>query len=300
MTKVLLTESHLDDIADAIRAKLGVQTTYKPGQMAAAIGSIPAGGGGATILSGTAGPASGQGDNGDLYLQTYDAPALPTGYMPAIFVKSNGYACFDTSYVYKANTVIEADVMVLSYPSPYPHVFVAWSGSATGSLYYCPAHTGLGSKVAYIFNSAEANSGKTFPRNARVKIHANRTGATWYDEQGNVIDSISISGGNSDGSVSLKLMGGGASDSYTDMRLYGCKIYEGDTLVHHYVPCKNASDVVGVYDVVAEAFLQNASSGSMTCETVSEGTIIAAYVKASGAWQDLIGSDIEDVGGVST
>lgn len=43
MTKVLLTESHLSDIADAIRAKLGVQTTYKPGQMAAAIGSIPTG-----------------------------------------------------------------------------------------------------------------------------------------------------------------------------------------------------------------------------------------------------------------
>ena len=43
MSKVLVTESHLEDIADAIRAKLGVATEYKPGQMATAIGTIPTG-----------------------------------------------------------------------------------------------------------------------------------------------------------------------------------------------------------------------------------------------------------------
>lgn len=40
MSKALITESNLTDIADAIRAKLGVETTYRPGDMAAAIGSI--------------------------------------------------------------------------------------------------------------------------------------------------------------------------------------------------------------------------------------------------------------------
>lgn len=40
MSKVAVTEDYLEDIADAIREKLGVQTTYKPGQMAAAIESI--------------------------------------------------------------------------------------------------------------------------------------------------------------------------------------------------------------------------------------------------------------------
>ena len=40
MTKVLVTEAYLDNIADAIRAKLGTQGTFRPGQMAAAIQSI--------------------------------------------------------------------------------------------------------------------------------------------------------------------------------------------------------------------------------------------------------------------
>ena len=40
MSKVLVEESNLTAIAGAIRQKLGVQTTYKPGQMATAIGQI--------------------------------------------------------------------------------------------------------------------------------------------------------------------------------------------------------------------------------------------------------------------
>lgn len=46
MAKAIITESHLTDIADAIRDKLGVQTEYTPGEMAAAIESITGGGGG--------------------------------------------------------------------------------------------------------------------------------------------------------------------------------------------------------------------------------------------------------------
>lgn len=46
MAKVLVTEDYLEDIADAIRAKLGGSTTYKPGQMAGAIALIQTGGGG--------------------------------------------------------------------------------------------------------------------------------------------------------------------------------------------------------------------------------------------------------------
>lgn len=40
MEKVLVTESYLEDIADAIRAKTGGSDTYKPGEMAEAIQGI--------------------------------------------------------------------------------------------------------------------------------------------------------------------------------------------------------------------------------------------------------------------
>lgn len=49
MSKVLVTESSLESIANAIRSKNGLQTTYKPSQMAEAIAEIPTG----TTPSGT-------------------------------------------------------------------------------------------------------------------------------------------------------------------------------------------------------------------------------------------------------
>ena len=44
MSKVLVSEGHLQDIASAIRAKNETSNTYTPGQMAAAIMAIPTGG----------------------------------------------------------------------------------------------------------------------------------------------------------------------------------------------------------------------------------------------------------------
>lgn len=44
MSKVLVTESYLSQIANAIRSKLGGSTEYRPGDMANAIESIPTGG----------------------------------------------------------------------------------------------------------------------------------------------------------------------------------------------------------------------------------------------------------------
>lgn len=41
MSRVIVTESHLSDIANAIRGRTGGQTTYAPGQMAAAVAALP-------------------------------------------------------------------------------------------------------------------------------------------------------------------------------------------------------------------------------------------------------------------
>lgn len=41
MSRAMITESYLTGIANAIRAKLGVQDTYTPPQMSAAIDAIP-------------------------------------------------------------------------------------------------------------------------------------------------------------------------------------------------------------------------------------------------------------------
>lgn len=76
MSKAIITESLLTDIADAIRSKLGSSDTYTPAEMAAAIGQIAS-----TLIAktitqnGTYNPAD---DNADGYSSvTVNIPGAP-------------------------------------------------------------------------------------------------------------------------------------------------------------------------------------------------------------------------------
>ncbi len=45
------------------------------------------------------------------------------------------------------------------------------------------------------------------------------------------------------------------------MLLYGCKIFEGDTIVRDFIPCLNPDGVAGVYDCVTQAFFGSVGTG---------------------------------------
>ena len=47
-------------------------------------------------------------------------------------------------------------------------------------------------------------------------------------------------------------------------KLYGMKIYEGSTLIREYVPCKNPSNVVGLYDRVNQTFVGSATANPLS------------------------------------
>lgn len=52
--------------------------------------------------------------------------------------------------------------------------------------------------------------------------------------------------------------------SYSNIRLYKYKIYHKNILVRDYVPCKNPSSNIGLYDLVYAKFYGNAGTGSFT------------------------------------
>lgn len=54
-------------------------------------------------------------------------------------------------------------------------------------------------------------------------------------------------------------------------KIYGVKIWEGDTLVHDYVPAKDGSGVACMYDNVVGEYLYNAGTGTFTYGTSLEG-----------------------------
>ena len=61
----------------------------------------------------------------------------------------------------------------------------------------------------------------------------------------------------------LKLFGfdNGGTMGYGIVDISSCKVWDNGVLIRDLVPCKNASNVVGMYDVVNDAFYQNAGTG---------------------------------------
>ena len=80
MAQVLVTESYLTDIGDAIRGKNGGSTQYKPSQMAAAITAIP------TVVTGTFTTGSSAG------VHTLTIPYTGSGYPIMAYIVIDGGA----------------------------------------------------------------------------------------------------------------------------------------------------------------------------------------------------------------
>lgn len=60
----------------------------------------------------------------------------------------------------------------------------------------------------------------------------------------------------------------GSIQEKTSMTLYNCKIYENEIAVRDFIPCKNPSGNIGLYDVISGEFYGNAGSGSFTAGPV--------------------------------
>ena len=362
MTKVLVTESYLDNIADAIRAKLGTPAEFKPSQMATAIGQIQVanletksitangtytpstgkdgfsqvtvnvpnsyaagdegkvvssgalvaqtaheeitengtydtttnnsvtvnvsggGGGGATILSGADEPAAAQGNNGDVYLKYTDYSDAPTGYAYLDYLATGATA--------------GAYIGLTSSPDIAAEMVIQFTAAPTNNRWFYGAFRNYGAPILGY-------------QNGRVEGYIVSGGAIQSFDSEKHIYRVDANGISVDGTVkqagnwssapqgvALYLFArGGDGSPINNTRIYSCKMWNSGTLVRNFVPMKRLSDdAVGLYDLVNDVFYTNAGSQSFASGTVLSGKVIgAAHLKVSSAWQDLIGSDIDDV-----
>lgn len=57
---------------------------------------------------------------------------------------------------------------------------------------------------------------------------------------------------------------GGFSTNKLKGKVYYCKIWNGENLIRNFIPCKNPSNVAGMYDTVNKVFYTNAGTGTFT------------------------------------
>lgn len=290
MSQVLVTESSLENIADAIRAKLGVATEYKPGEMAAAIASIPTGGGGGGnifALAGTTVPTSEQGSNGDVYLK-YTPNESHDGYTCLHYIQSSMTQYINTGVNATSNIAVEvafSDYNVRSDTFLFGFRPGTWNGlginnGGSGSMWIYYGGNGNGGTIATM------TAGDIKLENGKRTIDGVET--AFSETTFSYTYPIYIFAANNNGSPLY----------YSEYKLHAFKLWDDGTLIRDFIPVKRDSDnAIGLFDTVHEVFYGNAGSGAFTAGPDAPlNEITDAYLKVNGAWQALIGSSLDDMG----
>jgi len=170
-----------------------------------------------------------------------NAYGLPDGYTPLEYIESTGTQYIDTGITGSTNAIID---MQGTPRSDETVVFMLAPIDATAY------QSGFGQ---YRDQIAGANS---------FDIATRRVYNVSYTSSSMTVNGVTFSYYIAN-NVNLALFGSTASNrKIEDAKLYSAKIYNNDTLLRDFVPAKNSSGVIGMYDTVSGNFFTNAGSGT--------------------------------------
>ena len=198
--------------------------------------------------------------------------SLPSGYKRLEYIQSSGTQYISTGVVASYDTRVTATFEITAIGSGTTFVF---GSQASNNVRYC-----LGVTSAGLFRSdygTEYISGPSASIGAKYTADKNRNVCTI---NGTAVNSSAQS---FTGGAGIYLFARNYSSlSYGSLKMYGCKIYSSDALVRDFIPCKNASGTVGLWDDVNSVFYQNNGTGSFTAgPEVSYKQL--AYIQSNGA-----------------
>ena len=181
--------------------------------------------------------------------------ALPGGYTKLAYIESTGTQYINTGFIPNNNTKAVCDAELISGTNNISVPFGTYeSGSNRFALMY---HHQLG-WTHWVGGASGQCAGEQLGRHTFTL-----TGTSL------IVDSATktFTTAAFTGSVPMFIFGinyQGSLDYAASMRLYSCKIYDNGALVRDFVPCKNASGTVGLYDDANGVFYSNAGSGTFS------------------------------------
>ena len=183
--------------------------------------------------------------------------ALPSGYTRLEYIEATGTQYVDTGFIPNQDTSIVA--VVSDWDTPSSSVFGTRISTSSSEMHMVTINSRGASRSAY------GSSILSFPSSTSC------TSKTTINRQKNVTSIGSESVTNTEQTFTstypLYLCGtntGGSCTHYFIGKLYSCQIYDDATLVRDFIPCKNTSGMVGLWDDVNDVFYGNAGTGSFT------------------------------------
>lgn len=244
----------------------------------------------ANILKGISDPASSIGDNGQLYLKYYNY--------------SNDYSFRKYLEVTSAGPYINTEVACTS--NAYFEVDFNFTGSHSESRVFGCGTGGGAMFLIQNYNVDYMSAGATSVSNVyqipdagnRHKYKANADGI--YVDDVLVDTNVHWDRALPQRHYNLFAIDWDGTAYYaTNAKVYSCRIWNGTQVIRHFVPAmRKSDDAIGMFDIVNGIFYTNSGSGSFTISSTEiniGNTIIDSFAKVNNQWQNLIGTDVDDI-----
>lgn len=184
-----------------------------------------------------------------------ETDGLPDGYQRLQFIQTSSEQYINTWFYPTEKTRVVMDLELHSFAS-LMYLFGVRPSTATDALEQFTVAYPSGGILRYYYSGKYKNV--YMPQQppyapGRFTVDANRNiisaGGDYVE-----LDESSSSWKSSYPLFLLAINTAGSPSRYLNCDLYSCKIYDEDFLTMDFVPCKNPSGVVGLYDVVTRNF----------------------------------------------
>lgn len=189
--------------------------------------------------------------------------SLPGGYTELEYIQSSGTQYLDSGVTFEKTDTVEFEILWTVTPPS--------SGTYVCGNYYMQVGMGTSGYGIYAASNTKAYGTKDRMRVTFVSVQetllVNDAQVFTHDWSGQNLSNVKL------GILKLGMEGNAwYSSAPVSAKVYSCTIKKGGALVRNFIPCKNASGVIGLWDDVNSAFHQNAGSGAFTAGPEVRGT----------------------------
>lgn len=179
---------------------------------------------------------------------------LPDGYTQLEYIQSNGGAHYiDTGFKPNQNTGIIAKFQLLSSTGNQTPIFSRTSRNVDSFGVFIDSNSKWTADYGTLKYTNSSISAQTL-----ISLNFNKN-VVKFNNDSHTFDAQTFQG-----SSNLTIFGmntGGTVANNARMNFYSCEIYDNGTLIRSFIPCKNPSGIIGLYDIVNSKFYANVGSG---------------------------------------
>jgi len=192
-----------------------------------------------------------------------EVPDIQDTYQNLEYIENNGNQFIDTGVIPNSNTSIDIVYKALNYSTSQYILGARREGN--GTIDYAINGSQSRSDWDIRFNGVATYTNSEALRNDhkyQSTVLMRNGGATWTltDLDESITKTIEINNITVNAITNLYLFGYNSSNVHSNLRIYSCKIYDGQNLIRDFIPCCRESDnTVGMYDLINDIFYSSKS-----------------------------------------